>query len=26
MSCAGNSCAEILGISPLEDFINPENY
>jgi hypothetical protein len=26
MSCVGNSCAEILGISPLEDFINPENY
>lgn len=26
MSCVGNDCAEILGISPLEDFINPENY
>jgi len=26
MSCVGNSCAEILGISPLQDFINPENY
>jgi hypothetical protein len=26
MSCVGDSCSEILGISPLEDFINPENY
>ena len=26
MSCVGNACAEILGISPLEDFINPESY
>lgn len=26
LSCVGDSCEEIIGISPLEDFVNPENY
>jgi len=26
MSCVGEGAGEVLGISPMEDFINPENY
>lgn len=26
MSCAGDSAGEVLGISPMKEFINPENY